>query len=448
VGAADMGPIMIVGAGPAGLAAAWRLAEAGHGCVLVEAAGAVGGMAGSFEVGGQRVDYGSHRLHPATPPYLLAELRGLLGADLQVRRRNGRIRLLDRWVAFPLRAVDLLRNLPAGFTIGTARDTAARPFTRSEPRNFMEEVSARMGPTVADTFYGPMARKLYGVSPQLLEAEQARRRISAASPVDVARRLVGRGKRASSQFLYPRTGYGAIVERLAEAASSAGVDIRLNTTIAQIDLNQTTLFTPAPAVLAKALSPAVPAEISRAVAAQRTRAMVLTYLVLEVDQYTPFDAHYLPGPETPMSRLSEPKNYRDGPDPAGRTVLCAEIPCWVGDPVWNASPEELGELVTADLMGLGLPPAHPVEVEVRRLGSVYPVYELANAAERAEVRRWSASFDNVMVLGRQGLGVPDNLHHVLRMGWEAAACVNKDGAVDSAMWNAALARFADHVVED
>ena len=107
--------IVVLGGGPAGLAAAWFAARAGHEVTLLERADHVGGMAASRTVAGLRVDHGSHRLHPATDPQRLAELRTLLGEDLQTRPRNGRIELAGRWVGFPLRTGDLLRNLPPGF---------------------------------------------------------------------------------------------------------------------------------------------------------------------------------------------------------------------------------------------------------------------------------------------------------------------------------------------
>jgi len=88
--------IVVLGAGPAGLAAAWRVALAGHSVTVLDRAPVVGGMAASFDVAGQRVDHGSHRLHPATDPAVLAALRELLGDDLQERPRHGRLRLADR----------------------------------------------------------------------------------------------------------------------------------------------------------------------------------------------------------------------------------------------------------------------------------------------------------------------------------------------------------------
>ena len=100
--------VLVAGAGPTGLIAARALADRGHDVLLIDQAPAVGGMSSSFEIAGQSVDFGSHRLHGRADPKLLDELRELLGEDLQRRDRNGRIRLLGRWVAFPLRFRDLL----------------------------------------------------------------------------------------------------------------------------------------------------------------------------------------------------------------------------------------------------------------------------------------------------------------------------------------------------
>ena len=81
--------VLVVGGGPCGLAAALGAARRGRSVRLLEASDHLGGMAASFEVAGQRVDHGSHRLHPSAPPPVRALLDELLGADLQERRRNG-----------------------------------------------------------------------------------------------------------------------------------------------------------------------------------------------------------------------------------------------------------------------------------------------------------------------------------------------------------------------
>jgi protoporphyrinogen oxidase len=457
--------IAVVGAGPAGLAAAWRAAAAGHEVVVLERAPVVGGMAGSFAVAGVRVDHGSHRLHPAMPAPMLAALRALLGDDLQVRTRHGRIRLLDRWLAFPLRTGDLVRRTPRAFAARAAADAVTRPLRRPRQDTFAEVVRAGLGPAVLDAFYAPYARKLWGASPAELTGELARRRVSASSAADIVRRLARGTRPGGRTFLYPRRGFGAIPDALADAADAAGADIRLGCGLAAlcrrsgggwrlalgdgttIDAGHVWSTVPL-AALAAMVEPPPPAPAPAAAAALRHRAMVLLYLVLDRQRWTEHDAHYFPGPEVSASRVSEPRNYRDNPeDPRDRTVLCAEIPCWPGDDVWCAADGDLAARLGAELAATGLPELRPAEVVSRRLAHVYPVYQPGFASDLAALERW-ANGVGLVSFGRQGLFTPDNTHHALAMGWAAAEALRPDGTFDAAAWRSARDGFRSFVVED
>lgn len=455
----------MLGGGPAGVGAAYRAARDGHRVVLVERASVVGGAAGSRTVAGLRVDLGSHRLHPTIEPRILAELRGLLGADLQRRPRHGRIRLAGRWIAFPLRPLDLLRSAPPSLVAGGLRDaTLAR--RRPPPREdtFAEVLRSALGPTLCDRFYFPYARKIWGVEPHELSGEQARRRVGARSPGGIVRRALaprGRGRRV---FLYPRRGYGQIWEALAEEAARAGADIRLGIAAERVELRpdgaRATLADggaiaarrlwstlPLPS-LARMATPAPGAGALAAAGALQFRAMLLVYLVIEHPRYSPFDAHYLPGGTTPVTRVSEPKNYRDGDDPPGLTVLCAEIPCAAGDALWSAPDGELGEVAAGALEEAGLPRPRPAGVEVVRLRHAYPILRAGIEEHVGALDAWAASQPALLTLGRQGLFVHDNAHHALAMAWAAADCLGSDGTFDDAGWATARRRFAAHVVED
>ena len=459
--------IAVVGAGPAGLAAAWRAAAAGHEVVVLERSDRVGGMAASFEVAGLRVDHGSHRLHPATPPPILDALRGLLGADLQTRPRHGRIRLLDRWLAFPLRTGDLLRQTPRGFAARAALDAATGPLRRPRADTFGEVVRAGLGPAVLDAFYGPYARKLWDTDATDLAGELARRRVSASSPADIARRLVRGARPEGRVFLYPRRGFGSIAEAVAGAAADAGADLRLGCGVtglrrhadgggwavttdgaATLDAAQVWSTAPLP-VLGGLTEPAPPAEALAAAGRLRHRALVLLYLVLDRPRWTEFDAHYFPGPEVVAARVSEPRNYRDDPaQPRDVTVLCAEIACWEGDDLWSAPDDDLAARLSAELAASGLPAPNPVAVESRQLPRVYPVYGPGFAADLAALESWASGVDGLVTFGRQGLFTPDNTHHALAMGWAAAAALGPDGRFDDSAWRAARDGFRSFVVED
>lgn len=455
----------VLGAGPAGLGATLWAARRGLSVCLLERGSGPGGLAGSLEVGGVRVDLGSHRLHPSIDPAILARLRELLGDELQLRRRNGRIRLGGRWIAFPLRVADLALRLPPSFLAGAVRDALLAPLRRPRDDTFGEVLRAGLGPAICERFYFPYARKLWGLEPWEISGEQARRRVSAGSHGALLRRLVRpRASGPGSAFWYPASGYGTLWERMADACREAGAALRYGADAGRVELGQERVritcaggisveasallsTIPLPA-LARLTVPAPPAEVLRAASALELRAMVLVYLVVEGDRYTPYDAHYLPEPETPVTRISEPKNYRDGPDPAGRSVLCAEIPCRRGDAVWSAGPEALRELALGALESSGLPRPRLLEVGVRRLPGVYPVYRTGYEQAYDLLEAWADGEPRLLTFGRLGLFVHDNAHHALAMGRAAAASLRRGGTIDHERWRLARAAFAAHVVED
>jgi protoporphyrinogen oxidase len=456
---------VVLGAGPAGVGAAYRAARDGHRVILVERAGHVGGAAASHTVAGVRVDLGSHRLHPTVEPRILAVLHELLGDDLQRRPRNGRIRLGDRWIAFPLRPLDLARRLPPAMAAGAIRDAALRPI-RPGPRadTFEEVLRAALGPTLCERFYFPYARKLWGLEPSELSGEQARRRVSARSPGRLVGRVLARGSAGKRFFLYPRRGYGQLWEALADGAASAGAEVLLDTEATGLELRpdeaRVTLagggvlearrvWSTLPATaLARMAVPSPPADALAAASALEYRAMALVYLVVPRRRYTPFDAHYLPDGATPVTRVSEPRNYRDGPDPEGVTVLCAEIPCDAAGGLFAAPDEVLGEVAAEGLAEAGLPRPEVAGVEVARLRHAYPVLRAGVERHLAALDAWADAQPALLTLGRQALFVHDNAHHALAMAWAAADCLGRDGAFDDQAWARARRRFAAHVVED
>jgi protoporphyrinogen oxidase len=457
--------LIVLGAGPAGVGAAYRTARAGHRVVVLERGGGPGGAAASFTLEGIRVDHGSHRLHQAIDPRILADLRGLLGEELQRRPRNGRIFLEGRWIRFPLRPADLARRLPPSFAAAAARDAATAWARRPRADTFAETLRAGLGPTMCRRFYFPYARKLWGLDPAELAGEQARRRVTAGSPGRLLAR-VARGAAASGkEFLYPRGGFGTISERLAEAAAAAGAELRYRAAAERVELagDRATVWLagggtltarrlwstiPLPA-LAAMTDPAPPAAVTAAAGRLAFRAMVLVYLVLDTGRYSAYDAHYLPDPGTPVTRVSEPTNYRDGGDPPGRTVLCAELPCQRGDRLWAASDDQLAGLVAATLRDRGLPDPGPVRaVAVRRLANAYPIYRVGYSAPFQALDAWAAAQPALLSFGRLGLFAHDNTHHALAMAWAAADALAPDGAFDRAAWAAAREGFRGHVVED
>jgi len=458
--------VLIIGAGPTGLTAGWRLARDGHAVTIIDAAPIVGGMSASFEIDGQRVDFGSHRLHGRADGETLRELQELMGADLQARQRNGRIRLSGKWVGFPLRAGDMATSLPKKFAFGAAVDSLTSPLRKPKGTDFGSVVRAGLGSTVFDAFYEPYAKKLWGIEASEIDGAMAERRVSAGGPIDILKRLVAARNEEGRTFYYPAKGYGQIPESLAQAFGEAGGTLLLNTALNDLSFDGAATATlsgpngevtatpdvvvptiPA-AQLAAMPSLRAPAEVAAAAESLETRGMIFVYLVIPRAQYTPFDAHYFPGLDTEIARLSEPKNYRTGDDPSEQTVLCAEIACTVGDDLWSMGEADLGEMVAAQLIEQGLPNPGHSRSHVRKLRSVYPVYRHGYRRHLDLIEDWAGQHHQLLTVGRQGLFVPDNLHHTMAMGRAVAEVVGADGSIDRNRWAAAREAFRTHVVED
>ncbi|HQR32099.1 MAG TPA: FAD-dependent oxidoreductase [Blastocatellia bacterium] len=467
--------IAILGAGPAGLGAAWQLARSGKAeTIVLEQRSDVGGNSGSFDLDGLMLDYGSHRLHPSCHPEIMADLRSLLGEDLLDRPRHGRICLRGRWIHFPLKPVDLMLRLPISFATGVAFDSV-RKLIPTSPQNgeasFASVLERNLGSTIFRDFYHPYAQKIWGVPAEQLSAIQAYRRVSAGSLMKMVKKVLalvpGFKAPGAGRFFYPRKGFGQISQALASAALADGAQLWRDTTVHKIHLgtphrievqragvSQTIeadyVWSTIPiTTLARLVNPAAPPEVIEAGRNIKFRAMILIYLVIGQSQFTEFDAHYFPDAETELTRISEPKNYSACTVPKDRTVLCCELPCDVDDNVWRMTDEELGKLASRALERSGLPIQAPIlEVVTKRLSHAYPIYLQGYEQHFGLLDAWASQLDRVLTFGRQGLFAHDNTHHALAMAYAAVASLSSSGTFDLAQWADHRAEFATHTVED
>jgi protoporphyrinogen oxidase len=466
---------VILGAGPAGLYLAIRLLRVNSIAppLVVEREQQVGGLARSFVHNGLTFDLGSHRLHPSIRPEILADIRGLLGCDLTMRPRNGRIYLFGRYVSFPISPRNLLNKLPS-FVAGTAWDAVTRGTRKKKNKvaiSFEDVLLEGLGPTLCHAFYFPYARKLWGLEPSQIDQLQAQRRVAADTAGKIFMKILattlGRTGPGRS-FYYPRMGFGQISEALACEVRRLGGQVDLGCGAQALravqggwevqiksadgkerDYEAPLVFSTIPtSTLLKLLGEIIPPEIASAISRLRHRGMLLVYLELARNQFTPFDAHYFPGADVVLSRLSEPKNYSASPFPTGKTGLCAEIPSAWQEDLWNRKDDEIVERVLLDLDHVGLPARGDLTCAfVLRVPFVYPIYELGIRQKMDAIEAFLDTQPRLIVLGRQGLFLHDNTHHTMEAAWHAAACVNGT-EFDYPAWRLHRASLRANIVED
>jgi protoporphyrinogen oxidase len=482
--------IAILGAGPAGLALGLTLLRRSnlHSDVIIfDLKPYVGGLTASFERDGLYFDHGSHRLHPATSEEILRDIRTLLGPDLLDRPRNGRISLLGRLVKFPLNPVDLALHLPFSFVRGFIWDIVSRPLRKKhQPHiSFADALLDGLGETICREFYFPYARKLWGLNPEDISVVQAHKRVSANNLSKILGKVFGVipgiRQEGAGRFYYPVKGYGQISEALAQEVKRLGGHIHLSTVVQEIHLQQgqriKLLSTPVSlpengasegrdtklntleadfvfvtipmTVLVQLLRPEPPPEVKHAAQNLHFRAMVLHYLILEADHFSPYDAHYFPGEEVIFSRISEPKNYSAAQEPQGLTSLCFEIPCQVGDHIWQASEEELTQRVKEDMEKVRLPITIPIRASFsRHISHVYPIYDANFELHFQALDAYLSNIPGLVPLGRQALFAHDNTHHTMEMAYCACECLQPNLSWDAAKWQQYRQAFTKHVVVD
>jgi protoporphyrinogen oxidase len=444
---------------------------------VLERQQAVGGNAGSFELAGFHVDYGSHRLHPSCDPAIMSDIRSLLGTDLLDRPRHGRIRLLGRWLRFPLKPLNLLFGAPPRFAACALRDALRKLLpgtsaTDSVP-TFSSVLRDGLGPTICNDFYFPYVQKIWGLDPDDISPTLAVRRVQGNSISRLLKKVLisasplkpaGRGR-----FFYPKHGFGQISQSFYKAATEKGALFHLGAEVKSIRTDGRSAAAVEYAVgastttvaadhvwstipltsLVRAIQPSAPAEVLDSADQIRFRSMILVYFVIEQPRFTEYDAHYFPAADTVISRLSEPRNYSAIVEPAQSTVVCAELPCAVDEPYWNMSDEQLADIVRDDLARNEIPVTATVsEVVTRRLPHAYPTYDLGYDQHFERLDRWISGIDGLLTFGRQGLFAHDNTHHALLMAYRAAECLSDSGRFDHVQWESARRDFASHVVED
>jgi protoporphyrinogen oxidase len=446
-----VGKIVVLGAGPAGLAAAWKLSRSGWNVEVLEANSYVGGLAHTMHHGNYMFDFGPHRFHSANPA-VLAEITNLMG-PLPTRICKTQVYFGGKFYTYPLSAGNLFASLSPWLGLSCFADflvTWARNKLRpAEDTSFEAWVVNRFGRRLYDVYFGPYTAKVWGRDPSQLAASWAAQRVAVVDLWDLILRtlMIRRADNDfhhspfKAEFFYPERGVGHIYERMAEEVVSFGSVVSLNTRVKQVnclsdrvesvlvernggleEIEAEYFISTVPiSPLIRSLRPFAPADVLESASQIQFRAMVFLFLELNRPSVTHDHWIYFPDPSTVFNRISEMKNFSESAAPAGKTSLTVEISCDVDDDIWNASEEELFRRSVDGLVAAGLIRADEViGHSFRRTRNAYPTYDLRFEANLGKLAYHLASWPNLVVCGRQGLFRYINQDHAIEMGFCAA----------------------------
>jgi protoporphyrinogen oxidase len=446
--------VVIVGAGPAGLTAAFVLAEREASVTVLEKDVRPGGIARTESYKGFLFDIGGHRFF--TKEREVSRLwQQWLGDEFLRRPRQSRIFYAGRFFHYPLRAFNALFGLGLWQSV---RILASYGWARLRPApvedTFEQWVSNRFGRRLYEIFFKTYTEKVWGIPCSEIRAEWAAQRIKGLSlPAAIRNALLPpKGdviKTLIEEFDYPRRGPGQMWERVVELVRERGQRVDFSTDViairhgdgqvrAVVSRGAEGIETVAPAthvissmplqeLMAKLDPPPPPAVLD---AARRLAYRDFLTVVLILDQPHLFTDNwiYVHSAGVRVGRIQNFKNWSPEMVPDGRyTSLGLEYFCQEGDALWTMADEALIALGARELETIGLARAADVrDGAVVRQPKAYPIYNGEYAACLETIKSWLVSVPTLQTIGRNGLHKYNNQDHSMLTALRAVE--NLDGA--------------------
>ncbi len=442
---------VIIGAGPAGLTAAYELSRMIVPSLVVEQDDIVGGISRTVNYKGYRCDIGGHRFFSKVAA-IRRIWRELLPDDLLLRPRLSRIYYNNRFFDYPLNMLNALKGLGI---VESCRIMASYAGARLLPSfkedNFEQWVSNRFGKRLFNTFFKTYTEKVWGVPCAEISADWARQRIR---NLDVAaalkNALMGSQTRGNSvvtslidRFYYPRLGPGMMWEACRDRLVARGVETRLNSTVVrvrhekgtvtsvtvrdkegreQVETGSYFLSSMPIRTLMNILDPPPPANVVAAANRLRYRDFLTVMLIVDTPDAFPDNWIYVHSPEVKVGRIQNFKNWSPEMVPdQSKTSLGLEYFVQEGDELWNLHDGQLIDLGRRECARLGLIQADKViDGTVIRMPKAYPVYDPHYDESLYVIRVWLDRITNLQLIGRNGQHRYNNQDHSMLTGLLAA----------------------------
>lgn len=432
--------IAIIGAGPAGLTAAYQLAKAGQEVVIFEAdPHYVGGISRTERYNGFSFDIGGHRFFSKSQE-VEDFWTEILGDDLLTRPRSSRIYYQQQFFSYPLKAGEALRKLGL---VESARCVwsylVAKVFPVKDPVNFEDWVSNQFGKRLYNIFFKTYTEKVWGIPCHQISADWAAQRIKGLSLSSAIRNALLKPNHAAGDeviktlidtFRYPKLGPGMMWERCAEKCKAMGATIYMNQPVTGLQLDNgqwriqtigvlhTGLFdhvlSSAPlGQLIPAIHPSLSSEVIKASQQLKYRDFITVVLMLKDDGRFNDNWIYIHDPAVKVGRVQNFKSWSPFMVP-DESMACfgLEYFCFEGDGMWESSNESLIALGTKEMEQIGLANAKQIlDGYVVRQKKAYPVYDQGYKEQIEIIKTALQPYKGLYLMGRNGMHKYNNQDH-------------------------------------
>ncbi len=435
--------VVIIGAGPSGLTAAYELCKVGVKSVVLEKDEVVGGISRTVNYRGYLFDIGGHRFF--TKVKAVDDLwREILEEEKFLKRRRlSRIYYNKKFFHYPLQATNALFGLGIYNSFLTFLSyTKTQLFPIKPELSFEDWISNRFGRRLYHTFFKTYTEKVWGIPCNEISAEWAAQRIKGLSLISALKNalITSQPKNKSNiiktlidSFEYPEKGPGMMWETVADIIKSKGSQLKLNAGVEKIlwqkdkvtaleittdckkELISGTDFISSMPIqeLVRKMEPSVPDEVRHAADILSYRDFLTVSLIINKANLFEDNWIYIHDETVKVGRIQNFKNWSPKMVPdQNKTCLGLEYFCFEGDSLWTMSDEDLITLGTKELGMLEL--VDPNDVEdgaVVRMPKAYPVYDSKYADALITIRKFLDGLNNLHLVGRNGMHKYNNQDH-------------------------------------
>jgi len=449
--------LVIIGAGPAGLTAAYELSNNDKKIIIIEKKSQVGGLAETKVFGNYRYDIGPHRFFTKNKEVYELFLKILRDDAVEVNRTT-RIMFKNKFFNYPLTPLNALFGLGVGESIVSGFSyifARLKSYLKiSKISNFEDWVVDRFGRKLFNNFFKNYTEKVWGIDCKDIGSDWAAQRIKGLSLSTAIKFALfpnskKRPKTLVDKFYYPRLGAGMLWEKFEDYVKGQDVEVVKNKKVTGVnnngdnfkitiedDLgNQTSIdtknifFSNPLLEFIDIYDADIPESVITAAKSLNYRNHISVHITIDKKL---FDDNwiYIHSPDLDMARISDFTNFSDDMSEEGKYPLTLEYFCFEEDEIWNKNNSDIIDFALKELKSIFDEEFNVVHSEVSRNAKAYPVIKTGYQEHIDVIKNWLAGLHNITAIGRSGMFKYNNQDHAMATGLYAARTLLGHGNFD------------------